>query len=218
MPWVQAATSITSGLDADKPAIPAIGDMYGATDTQKLYVCFTAGTWTKVSYLANSSSGTLANLPASPQVGDTYFVTDLNIQAACFTAGVWTNTTKRIKTGVFTRDMTAASGNQAVTGVGFTPKYVLFLSSVSATSKMSIGLDVGGSVGAGGQGSIQDNSGSIADTYAVDLVYSIGLNEGAGITQIGRVSSFDSDGFTISWTKAGSPTGNAAIRYYAFEE
>lgn len=218
MPWVQAATSITSGLDANKPTIPAIGDMYGATDTNKLYVCFTAGTWTKVSYLADASSGLDADKSASPAVGDTYFTTDLLTQLVCFATGVWTNTTKRIKTGVFTRAMSSSSGNQAVTGVGFTPKYVLFLSAVTATSKMSIGLDVGGAVGAGGQGSIQDNSGSIADTYAVDLVYSIGLSEGAGVSQIGRVSSFDSDGFTISWTKAGSPTGTATIRYYAFEE
>lgn len=50
--WTQAvqgvaleATSFRSGLDADKPAVPAVGEIWLARDTKKLYVCHTAVTW-----------------------------------------------------------------------------------------------------------------------------------------------------------------------------
>lgn len=39
------ASSFRSGLDADKPAAPAAGDLWLARDTKKLYVCHTAGSW-----------------------------------------------------------------------------------------------------------------------------------------------------------------------------
>lgn len=39
------ATSFRSGLDADKPAAPAAGDIWLARDTYKLYMCFVAGAW-----------------------------------------------------------------------------------------------------------------------------------------------------------------------------
>lgn len=42
------ATSLDGGLDADKAAAPGVRDVYAATDTEKVYVCFTAGTWTEV--------------------------------------------------------------------------------------------------------------------------------------------------------------------------
>lgn len=41
------ATAFRSGLDADKPASPAAGDIWLARDTGYLYVCFTAGSWEK---------------------------------------------------------------------------------------------------------------------------------------------------------------------------
>jgi len=37
---------ITRGTDASKSASPSVGDIHIATDTQKLYICFTDGTWT----------------------------------------------------------------------------------------------------------------------------------------------------------------------------
>ena len=43
----QKANNIKSGLDADKPASPSVGDIYLATDTGWIYVCNTAGSWDK---------------------------------------------------------------------------------------------------------------------------------------------------------------------------
>jgi hypothetical protein len=36
-----------------------------------------------------------------------------------------------------------------------------------------------------------------------------------GNYQTCKVTSFDSDGFTVTWTKTGSPTGTATVTYTA---
>ena len=41
-------SKINGGLDADKPATPAVNDMYLATDTVKIYRCFVAAAWVQV--------------------------------------------------------------------------------------------------------------------------------------------------------------------------
>lgn len=42
------AWHIRYGLDAAKPAVPAVGDAYVASDTHYFYVCFVAAAWTVV--------------------------------------------------------------------------------------------------------------------------------------------------------------------------
>ncbi len=41
----QKANNIESGADASKAASPAVGDIYLATDTDKVYKCISAGSW-----------------------------------------------------------------------------------------------------------------------------------------------------------------------------
>lgn len=45
---VGVATSLQSGADAAKSSSPTAGDVYLATDTSKLYVCYASGSWTHV--------------------------------------------------------------------------------------------------------------------------------------------------------------------------
>jgi len=40
--------NLQSGTAANKPESPAVGDVYLETDTSKLYVCFSASTWTEI--------------------------------------------------------------------------------------------------------------------------------------------------------------------------
>ena len=47
------ATNIIYGLDAAKPAAPGQGDVWVATDTGKVYIAFTAGTWTDITGESN---------------------------------------------------------------------------------------------------------------------------------------------------------------------
>jgi len=49
MAWSEIS-AIIGGLDASKSATPAVKDVYLATDTNKLYVCYTAGVWTDVTH------------------------------------------------------------------------------------------------------------------------------------------------------------------------
>lgn len=45
------AINLTSGLDAAKAASPTVGDVYVATDTTIVYVCYAVGTWTNIGAL-----------------------------------------------------------------------------------------------------------------------------------------------------------------------
>ena len=114
--------------------------------------------------------------------------------------------------GSFTRDMSLASGSQAVTGVGFKPRAVLFLAGQASPggAGMSIGFDNGSTKAvAFDQDQISD------DTYQLSTGSSIFEILTASNYYQGNISSLDADGFTISWTKTGSPTGTLTIPYLA---
>jgi len=53
------------GLDASKPAVPVVNDMYLATDTVKVYRCFVAGNWVEV-YPGAGGATTFLELSDTP--------------------------------------------------------------------------------------------------------------------------------------------------------
>ncbi len=116
-----------------------------------------------------------------------------------------------VKVGSFTRDTSLGSGTQAVTGVGFKPSAVIFLAIVNATAQESAGIDDGTT-----HSCIVDNTTASADTWTYSTSNSILLLQSLTIEYDGYASSFDADGFTISWTKVGAKTGTATIFYLAF--
>ncbi|HDN59678.1 MAG TPA: hypothetical protein ENF20_06950 [Candidatus Marinimicrobia bacterium] len=103
------------------------------------------------------------------------------------------STTKAIVT--FTRDYTDASGNQTITGVGFTPTYVYCITTKDADD-VSWGMDDGttprctyrSSTGA----FLQDNFLVRLDETTSTKIYT------------GKVDSFNSDGWVMSWTRTGT--------------
>ena len=114
------------------------------------------------------------------------------------------------KVGTFTRDTSLASGTQAVTGVGFTPKAVIFFAAVDTTSRFSVGFDDGTN-----SYLITDREGIAAATWRVLSTFSIEMvTNGSDIYQ-GEITTLGTDGFTITWTKIGTPTGTATIFYLA---
>lgn len=119
-------------------------------------------------------------------------------------------TTLPVAVGSFTRDTTIASGTQAVTGLTFTPRAVIFLGIQNSSREMSIGLDMQSASAV-----IIDDPNS-AGTYTQDDVNSIYDYESVGNTYTGEISSFESNGFTVTWTKTGTPTGTYNIKYLAF--
>lgn|SRR5574341_1199105 len=109
-----------------------------------------------------------------------------------------------------TRDTSLASGNQAITSIGFTPRLVIFLVSVTATPQVSVGFDNGTS-----RIAIYNNHAVAANNWEAHSTQSIVLFQGAGIAYSGNILSLDADGFTISWTKTGAKTGVATLQILA---
>ena len=109
-----------------------------------------------------------------------------------------------------TRDLSAATGTVAYTGAGFTPSNVFQLSGINF-SIMSRGFADKDRTGR----CITNPSGSGSQSYVYpSFIY---LETGAGAQQNGSISSYDSDGFTISWTKGGAPTGVATLEFLCVE-
>ncbi len=123
---------------------------------------------------------------------------------------VVSSTSTNKKVGVFTRDISLASGTQAVTGLGFQPDVVIFMAALNTTTDtVSLGAD-----GASGTGVIFQRGTSWlgSGSYSIQLETTAGTNYYSGY-----IFSRDSDGFTLSWTKTGSPTGTASITYTALK-
>lgn len=114
--------------------------------------------------------------------------------------------TLRSSIGNFSRDTALASGTQSVSGIGGVPVVLLFLSVSNATDEVSIGFD-----NLTAKGCIAYEGGVTA--WNGSSTYSICDIQAAAHRYDGYVQSLDSDGFTISWTKTGSPTGTL-ISYY----
>lgn len=112
--------------------------------------------------------------------------------------------------GSFTRDISLASGTQAITGVGFTPKALIFITLENGTTKFSFGIS-----DAGASGGFFDLQSFAPDAWGVHNALVTVVTSGAD-SYSGVLSSFDVDGFTVSWTKTGTPTGTVTIRYLAW--
>lgn len=118
--------------------------------------------------------------------------------------------------GSFTRSTTTASGTQAITGVGFKPKFIIFFATVTnVASRMSVGITDGTNGGC-----ITDvNAGTgTANAYAASI-QNIFMRQGSdsAYSYYGSVQSMDDDGFTINWTKGATAVDGETItvRYLA---
>jgi len=197
----------STGLDIKQIATPANPDsgrnkLYFKSD-ESLYKLTSAGTETAIGTsmatdtlwdaAGDLAQGTGANTAAKLPIGSAGDV--LRVVSG---VAAWTGT--NFKAVSLTRDLTASSGNVSTTGVGFTPKSALFLAVKSATTLASVG--------------ITDGTASYdIQIYGSNLLsYSttkcISITDGSA-SQEASLATFDSDGFTLTWTKTGSPTGTA---------
>lgn len=114
-----------------------------------------------------------------------------------------------IKIGNFTYNTATASGTHAVSGIGFKPSNVFFLVTVNDTSEISLGFD------------------NMSAPYSVYYGFegnavwrhtntAIMLYQASGIYYTGAITTFGTDGFTITWAKGGAKTGTARVIYLAF--
>jgi len=115
------------------------------------------------------------------------------------------------KAGYFTRDMSTASGTQAISGLGFKPSLIIFFgaSDGSGAGQASFGYAAGAVQNAifyrlsDKTWTLRENVCAEYDTNGTDIY-------------TGKVNSYDTDGFTIGWTKYASKVGNAYTNWIAF--
>lgn len=106
-----------------------------------------------------------------------------------------------LKVGTFTRDMTAASGDASYTGVGFKPSMLIALAQIDGQAALSVGF------------ANRCAFLYLGNWYNNGQLIDISLSGPAKQTAV--VKTYDSDGFTLTWAKTGSPTGTATISYLA---
>ena len=117
-----------------------------------------------------------------------------------------------VKVGAFTRDTSASVGTQVVSGIGFTPKSVIFLAVQDGTHEMSMGLDDGTDARV-----VHHDHPTTADTFALNTTKSIRtIHASGGNTFNGKITALASGQFTVTWDKVGSPTGTLTVMYMAF--
>lgn len=125
-------------------------------------------------------------------------------------AGV--NTRLKSKTGTFTRDAAGTTANVAYTGVGFVPTSIVFTAVISGAVHQSVGF---ADSAKGGKVITRAFDGNNYANLYTDACIAIAQATGSN-DQWAKVASYDSDGFTLTWTKVNSPTGSITIDYIAY--
>lgn len=110
----------------------------------------------------------------------------------------------------FTRDLAAVSGDVAYTGIGFKPSLIV---ARATPPDGGFNISLGEYTTVGGH---QNMNTYAAGTWESTTSYFIALIASIGNTQTAIVKSFDADGFTLTWTKAGSPTGTANVHVVCY--
>jgi hypothetical protein len=117
-------------------------------------------------------------------------------------------------TGNISKNIADATGDQVITGLGFRPVYIEFDGILSSVGNANArGYTDCTDVTPASRGVYYYNAGTQwAEAGAnTTLVF----RTAAGDIMSGVVTAVGHDGFTITWTKTGSPTGTAAIKYTA---
>jgi len=113
----------------------------------------------------------------------------------------------RFKTGTSSRNM-ATTGSQSITGVGFRPTGIVIIAVIGGTSAVSIGFSDGT-----GAYAINNYHYQTANTWqgGTSIIH---MTIGVGIYAYANLTSFDADGFTLTWGNDGtSPTGTCNFYY-----
>jgi hypothetical protein len=163
---------------------------------------------------ANVTNAKLANMATTTikgqSVGGSGAPIDLTAAQAAAIVGSVGGALKS-KTKQITRDLTAITGTVAYTGVGFQPTACVGAGSTNASLAYTTFLGLADSAGAGlafaGTPTVNETTSHFL--FFADVAV-------ATNNQTADIASYDSDGFTLSWTKTGSPTGTATVQIMCF--
>jgi hypothetical protein len=114
-------------------------------------------------------------------------------------------TRMRAKNITISRALNAASGNVSYTGVGFTPSAIVFFHDQFNTGIFGMGL-----ADSTGITSFSTYNNLPSALHSGTLLLQSTMSPGGANSQSGALLSYDADGFTLVWTKTGSPPAETA--------
>jgi hypothetical protein len=116
---------------------------------------------------------------------------------------------KKFHRGYFVRNKATASGTQIITGVGFEPSVIIFISVVNLSPgemSMAFWSKESGSYG------IMDLHNNTPNAYTtIGSVISVREGSSTPYQYAGAIQSTNDDGFVISWTRGASIVGTQDI-------
>lgn len=118
------------------------------------------------------------------------------------------------KLATFTRVLSVASGNQSVTGVGFMPRLIQFQTGISGGATWYSAGQSDGTTNTCIETAL--NSGGTLGSF-IQPFAGVQRDNAAGTNlQTFVIVTMDADGFTVAWTKTGSPTATATVNAICF--
>ena len=119
-----------------------------------------------------------------------------------------------VSIGTFSIDSVTASGTQQITGIPFKPRAFTFFMAkdTGGDNTASWGVDNGTTA----MVTFTPNTGDTSGNFEFESGFSIYLVNSSTTSYTGVVSARNDDGFTITWTRTGAPTGTINIAYAAF--
>lgn len=203
----------TDGVAAAEIAAGAVGASEIASGAVDAVDMVTTGTIADdKAFIADSSTaGTWRTMPNCTDTGGNHL--NYTQSTNSFSCGTSSTSSFAVYIGSFSRDTATASGTQSVTGVGFQPTACLFFGAASsATAEVSWGADNDTA-----NFCISDNHNATADTFGLNSDSSIRWVESGADRYEGTITTLGADGFTITWTKTGSPTGTNTSQFLCFD-
>lgn len=128
-----------------------------------------------------------------------------NLKLFVNAAGTLAEWATQFSTVTTTRDVASATGNWSITGAGFKPSVCIMLAAIANSLKMSIGFATAN------PGCCLYESLVVAGSFLADNNF-LYMSFDASTAYIAEFGTFDADGITLIGTKAGLPTGTAALK------
>jgi hypothetical protein len=205
-----STTERVAGYNSDDAL--TVSDITSAIEANKIASLYTRGTTTQ------NVSAILTSLDAS---GFTLDWTTLTTKSPLYNyLALGGSDITNVKSGSFAS--ATATGDQAVTGVGFVPDVVIF-QIVNKTSdgaqNANMGYGIGCATGSGEEWALSigstNGSGTMSNTHRFSSTKCIVVHNSTTMDGLADFVSFDADGFTINWSDA--PTSAWKINYFCIK-